>query len=156
LPYMAPEQIRAEKVTGQADQFSLAVVGYRMLAGQMPFLAEHDAALMYKILSEAPPPIDVVNPLLPRGVSAVMLRGLAKTPEARFGSCTEFISELAKACAPQPSPPAPPIRERPAPQPITRPESSSKPQRAPEILPATTVNAHEKRGRTVIPYVLLA
>jgi serine/threonine protein kinase len=54
--YMAPEQIRASRVDGKADQFSLAVLAYQMLSGRKPFGADTDHALLYQIMHEEPPP----------------------------------------------------------------------------------------------------
>jgi serine/threonine-protein kinase len=50
--YMAPEQIMSARVSGQADQFSLAVIAYQMLSGRRPFSADTDPALIFKIVSE--------------------------------------------------------------------------------------------------------
>lgn len=50
--YMAPEQIKASRVDGKADQFSLAVLAFQMFTGQRPFDADTDHGIMFKIVSE--------------------------------------------------------------------------------------------------------
>ena len=98
--YMAPEQIMASRVDGRADQYSLAVVAYQMLAGRRPFDAPTDQALMFKIVSEKPGPLDQANPFLPRVVAEVVRRGLSKHPGERYPSCAEFVAAIRTAAAP--------------------------------------------------------
>jgi hypothetical protein len=97
LSYMAPEQLMAQKVTGRADQYSLAVVAYQMLCGRMPLSADTEASLMLKIITETPLPLHAVNPALPRAASGVIATGLAKDPERRFATCAEMIANLSEA-----------------------------------------------------------
>jgi formylglycine-generating enzyme required for sulfatase activity len=99
VPYMSPEQLMAKDIDGRTDQFSLAVMAYEMLAGQLPFVAPTDAVLTFKIVGEEARPLHEVNALLPRTVSQVVSRALSKTPEKRYGTCSEFIGELRTAAA---------------------------------------------------------
>ena len=71
------EQIMAATVSGQADQFSLAVTAYQMLSGRRPFSAESGPALMHQIVSEDPQPLHAVNPDVPARASEVIGRALA-------------------------------------------------------------------------------
>jgi len=95
--YMSPEQVQGKPVDGRADQFSLAVIAYELLTGQKPFSGETLTTVLYKIVAEAPPPPHEVNPTLPWPVSLVLNRALAKTPEERYPTCTEFIDALERA-----------------------------------------------------------
>ncbi len=102
--YMAPEQIRGVKVDGRADQFSLAVLTYQMLAGQRPFEAPTEQQLIFEIMESAPKPIHELNPSLPVSCDAVLQRSLAKDPAARYASCGEFSRALAQSFVPEPKP----------------------------------------------------
>lgn len=95
--YMSPEQVRGEEVDGCSDQFSFAVLLYAMLTGITPFRAEHPSAILYLIVHEAPEAPHDENPDLPPAVDAVILRGLSKNPEERFGSCSELVTHLRRA-----------------------------------------------------------
>lgn len=95
LGYMAPEQIRGEAVDGRADQFSLGVVAYQLLTGQMPFQADSWIALSYKIINEMPTPASTFNPLVTPAMQAAIERATAKHPAARFPRCADFVDALA-------------------------------------------------------------
>ncbi|HTS24246.1 MAG TPA: bifunctional serine/threonine-protein kinase/formylglycine-generating enzyme family protein [Bryobacteraceae bacterium] len=98
--YMAPEQIESAKVTGLADQYSLAVIAYQMLSGKRPFVADTGPSLMYQILQAKPPSLHLVNPALPPQASEVIAKAMAKTPEDRYLSCSEFIGRLSESLNP--------------------------------------------------------
>jgi len=97
--YMSPEQVQGLAVSGRADQFSLAVIAFEILTGDRPFTGEHLTTVVYKIVAEEPPPAQRLNPTLGPQIDAVLRRGLAKKPEARYASCIEFINSLDAACA---------------------------------------------------------
>lgn len=97
--YMSPEQVQGLAVTGRADQFSLSVICYEMLTGERPFTGEHLTTVVYKIVAEDPPPVQRLNPTLGPQIDAVLRRGLAKKPDARYGSCIDLINALDGACA---------------------------------------------------------
>lgn len=106
--YMAPEQLRGEQVDARADQFGWGVMAYALLVGRLPWSAEHPIAMLSHILSTDPPaPADVVSSV-PRGVSDVVLRTLAKVREARFASMRDVLDALDAAVVGRPSlqPPA--------------------------------------------------
>ena len=95
--YMSPEQMRAEPVTGRSDQFSLAVVGFRMLAGILPFRSDSVPGLVHEIVYGERPSIRQDNPKLPAQADQVFLRALAKSPQERFSTCAEFVDSLDQA-----------------------------------------------------------
>ncbi len=95
--YMSPEQVQGKTVDGKADQFALAVVAYEMLTGEKPFTGEQLTTVLYKIVSEDPPPVEHLNPTLGFAVSMVLTRALSKDPAKRYGNCAEFVDALEAA-----------------------------------------------------------
>ncbi|MEV4571670.1 serine/threonine-protein kinase [Nonomuraea jabiensis] len=95
--YMSPEQINKEHIDGRADQYALACVVYEGLSARLPFQRENDIALLWAHLAEQPTPLSQLRPDLPAQIDAVMLRALAKAPEQRYATCTEFVTALRDA-----------------------------------------------------------
>jgi serine/threonine-protein kinase len=95
--YMSPEQVQGRPVDGKADQFALAVVAYEMLTGERPFTGEQLTTVLYKIVSEDPPPPQHLNPTLGFAVSMVLLKALSKDSTKRYPTCVEFIAALEAA-----------------------------------------------------------
>lgn len=92
--YMSPEQIAGSVVDGRSDQFSLAVVVYELLSARKPFTADTLPALLHTICTEDPDPVDQVNPALSATAGKVLMRALAKEPDDRFASASDFIGAL--------------------------------------------------------------
>ena len=88
--YMSPEQARGEKLDKRTDIYSLGIVLYEMLAGQIPFQADTTFGMLMKHINEPPPPI--------RGISsdlqALIDRALAKDPDLRYQSAGEMADEF--------------------------------------------------------------
>ncbi|MCB9437038.1 MAG: SUMF1/EgtB/PvdO family nonheme iron enzyme [Anaerolineales bacterium] len=99
--YMAPEQWKGDPVSPASDQYALAVVIYRLVVGELPFVADNPRALMYKHLEIAPTPPHLANPAIPVSVSAVLLRALAKGPDERYASVADFAEAFHEACVPE-------------------------------------------------------
>lgn len=99
-PYMAPEQWRGEVQDARTDQYALAVVAYELLAGRLPFESPDFDMLRACVLNDPPRPIEGLTPSLNRA----LLLGLAKRPEERLGSCTEFVGALASGSRTTPTP----------------------------------------------------
>ncbi len=95
--YMSPEQLEGVSVGGASDQFALGVIVFELLTGEKPFAAENLAALHYLICKRPAKPVNELNPALSETVNRVMDRALAKLPEERFPSCSEFIGTLSVA-----------------------------------------------------------
>ncbi|MGP3962699.1 serine/threonine protein kinase [Nonomuraea sp. 3N208] len=95
--YMSPEQINKEHIDGRCDQYALACVVYEALSARLPFQRENDIALLWAHLAEQPTPLSQLRPDLPPQIDAVMNRALAKSPEQRYATCTEFVSALRDA-----------------------------------------------------------
>jgi serine/threonine protein kinase len=87
--YMSPEQVKGKPLDGRTDLFSVGVVLYEMLTGSRPFDGENVTSIIYKIVHENPPtPREVVG--LHPGLSAVVMKALAKDPDERFATGAEF------------------------------------------------------------------
>ena len=95
--YMSPEQAAAQEVGGASDQFSLAIIIYQMLTGEVPFAGESVVTVIYRILKHDPVPPELINPLVPEAAGEVLIRALSKLPSARHPSCTAFVDGLAEA-----------------------------------------------------------
>ena len=78
--YISPEQAVGEPATAASDRYALAVVAFELLTGSRPFQAEHFAAQARAHVEDEPPLATERDPSLPRGVDAVLDRGLAKDP----------------------------------------------------------------------------
>jgi len=88
---------RSCEVTPATDRYALAVVAYEMLAGQVPFQAPSTMALLYQIAHDPPPPLAQICPELAGPAEQVLQCGLAKSPQARFPTCTAFVQSLEQA-----------------------------------------------------------
>ncbi len=104
--YMSPEQVMGHQVGPAADRYSLATMAYEMLAGVIPFDGEGIFELLYAHVHREPPLPSSRNVALSASVDAVIMRGLAKSPDARWESCSAFVDALASALAGGPVPAA--------------------------------------------------
>jgi hypothetical protein len=102
--YMAPEQVTGTQVGPAADRYSLAVIAYEMLTGSYPFNEGGVLEVLYAHVHREPPSPSSRNDRLGPRVDAVILRGLAKDPRARFESCEAFVVALENALKEQPAP----------------------------------------------------
>jgi len=94
--YMSPEQALGEKeADGRSDIYSLGVVGYLMLTGELPFKASNTPSMMMKHLTERLRPVREVRPDAPSDLASVIEHALAKKPEDRFSNASEMAAALA-------------------------------------------------------------
>jgi serine/threonine protein kinase len=113
LDYMSPEQIRGRRLDGRTDLYALACAAFEMLTGEPPFRRDANLAVMWAQVSAQPPPVRKWRPELSPAVDQVIGRALAKAPEDRQSTCTEFAAQLRDACSVVPAAaPAPPVTER--------------------------------------------
>ncbi len=93
--YMSPEQASGERaIDHRADLYSLGVVGYQMLAGQVPFNAHTAAAVLMQQLMEDPPSVTRARPDCPPDLARAVMRCLEKEPEQRWSSAEELERAL--------------------------------------------------------------
>src|SRR5690348_13932472 len=92
--YMAPEQVTGSKVGPASDRYSLATIAYEMLTGVIPFDGEALMELLYAQVHRLPVLPSARLPDLGPAVDEVIMRGLAKDPDARWESSTAFVDAL--------------------------------------------------------------
>jgi serine/threonine-protein kinase len=92
--YVSPEQAQGIPLDGRSDQYSLAVVGYQILVGRLPLIAESVHVLMYKHIYEVPPTAQSVRPDIPAQMSEALQRAMAKNPADRFATMEDFATAI--------------------------------------------------------------
>jgi serine/threonine-protein kinase len=100
LPYLAPEQVSGEVPDARTDVHALGALLYEMLTGRRPFTAPAEAALLYTIVNQAPPPPRDFRPGLAPEIERVVLRALEKRPEHRHASARDFRDDLLRLKGP--------------------------------------------------------
>ncbi|MCA9554744.1 MAG: serine/threonine protein kinase, partial [Myxococcales bacterium] len=96
--YMAPEQIRGDKVDFRTDLFALGIVLYEMLAGEKPWPEEKGRSVTVKVLDEPAIPLAKVCPSAPAELQAIVERCLMKDPAQRYRSTFEVRRDLERYC----------------------------------------------------------
>jgi serine/threonine-protein kinase len=92
--YMSPEQVKGKVVDGRSDIFSLGVLLYEMVTGEKPFPGQNITTVIYKIVNEQPIQPRELDPSVHPGLNIVIMKSLAKEPEARYQSCRELLEDL--------------------------------------------------------------
>ena len=95
--YMSPEQAMGREVGPPSDLYSLGVVLYEMLTGEVPFEADTPVAVSMKHVNEPPSAPKEIRGEIPEEVNAVVLRLLAKEPEARYANAAVLAADLGRA-----------------------------------------------------------
>src|SRR5207244_9888900 len=96
--YMSPEQAAAEPDIGpRSDLYSLGVVAFQLLTGQLPFQADSALAVLHAHIHKPPPLASTANPALPAALDTAIQKALAKPADERFGSGAELADELRNA-----------------------------------------------------------
>ena len=105
--YMCPEQFNGAPVTGAADQYSLGIVAFELLAGHAPFGGPSLGEVMRGHLLDPVPPVRSVRPDLPEAIEVCITRMLAKEPGGRYATLTEAVAAFESAVAVPAAPPGP-------------------------------------------------
>jgi serine/threonine-protein kinase len=93
--YMSPEQAAGERqIDGRSDLYSLGVLGYQMLTGEPPFLANSTPAILVKHISERPTPVQQRRGDVPQDLARVIMILLEKDPANRFPSASAVVTAL--------------------------------------------------------------
>ncbi|MFT3835668.1 MAG: serine/threonine-protein kinase [Myxococcaceae bacterium] len=94
VAYLSPEQLEGEPLDGRADLFSVGVTMYEALAGERPFVAPTNAAIVHRVLEAEPTPLTTRVPQVPAVLEALTTRALEKKREARIQTAEEFARAL--------------------------------------------------------------
>mgnify|MGYP000069166700 CR=1 FL=1 len=94
IAYMSPEQAQGEEVDGRTDIWSLGVVLYEMLTGELPFKGDHDQAVVHAILHRQPASLNKAKRDVPSGLEEIVFQALAKKPSARYRTMEELAEDL--------------------------------------------------------------
>ncbi len=95
--YLSPEACSGETVGPAADQYSLGIVGYEMITGQLPFSAESSLGMMYAQVHSPPRPSDQLRPDCPADLRDAIMRMLEKAPSDRFANLKEAVLAISGA-----------------------------------------------------------
>ena len=94
VAYMSPEQTRGDTIDHRTDIWSLGVVLYEMLTGQLPFKGEYEQAMIYSLLNENPLSIRKLSPGFSEEVENIVFKLIEKEQENRHQHCNEIITDL--------------------------------------------------------------
>lgn len=94
VAYMSPEQAQGQSVDHRTDIWSLGVVLYEIITGQVPFKGEYEQSIIHSILNHEPEPITKIRKGLPSGLDQVIYKALAKNPYDRYQRMGDFLDDL--------------------------------------------------------------
>lgn len=92
--YIAPEQARGDLTDEKADIYSVGVMLYEMLTGQLPFEADNAVSVAIMQMQADPRPPKDINPAIPDGLEEITLRAMQKNPAQRYQSAAEMLADI--------------------------------------------------------------
>jgi serine/threonine-protein kinase len=99
--YMSPEQVEGKQIDSRSDLYSLGLVFYEMVAGEVPFAGESTWQVMYQRVKEQPNDIKVVHPETPENVARIIMHCLEREPADRYQSAREIIADIDAGRSPE-------------------------------------------------------
>jgi eukaryotic-like serine/threonine-protein kinase len=97
--YISPEQAQGRHIDERTDVYSLGIVLYELLTGEVPFTGDNFVAVAMQHINAPPPPVTLKRPEVPRRVEAAVEKALAKEPSDRFETMGAFCTELERSLA---------------------------------------------------------
>lgn len=94
--YMSPEQARGESVDHRTDIWSLGVILYEMISGQLPFKGDYEQAVFYSIANEESEPLTAIRTGVPPELERIVNKTLAKDPNERYQHLSDLLVDLKK------------------------------------------------------------
>ena len=92
--YIAPEQARGGYINDKADIYSVGVVLYEMLTGQLPFVADNAVSVAIMQMQAEPTPPSRINPSIPKGLEEITMHAMEKNPAQRFPSAADMLEDV--------------------------------------------------------------
>jgi serine/threonine-protein kinase len=96
LPYSAPELLHG-RPSAATDEYALACTAFELITGSPPFTATTPIGLVDEHLNSPPPKLSRKIDWLPHAFDSIMAKALAKTPDNRYQSCSEFVALITRA-----------------------------------------------------------
>jgi serine/threonine protein kinase len=97
LPYSAPELLRGQPPSAAVDEYALACTAFELITGAPPFTATTSMRLIDEHLHSPPPKLSHKIAWLPHAFDSIMSKALAKSPDSRYESCSEFVALITRA-----------------------------------------------------------
>ncbi len=94
VAYMSPEQLRGDEIDHRADIWSLGVVLFEMLTGELPFKGDYEQAMIYSIMNEEPEQVTAKRPEVPREVEYIVNKSLSKNANKRYQNVSDLLTDL--------------------------------------------------------------